>query len=42
MPKDPHKDLLIRRSNYRFTDEDTAFISTLKKVVKEILFFEEE
>jgi DNA-binding transcriptional LysR family regulator len=40
--KDCHKDLLIYRSGYRFTDWDTAFISKLKEVVREIPFFEPE
>ncbi|MDR2174754.1 MAG: LysR family transcriptional regulator [Synergistaceae bacterium] len=38
--RDHHKDLLIYRSGYRFTDEDEAFISKLKKVVQEIPFFD--
>jgi DNA-binding transcriptional LysR family regulator len=37
---DRHKDLLIYRNGYRFTDGDTAFISKLKKVVQEIPFFD--
>jgi DNA-binding transcriptional LysR family regulator len=38
--RDHHKDLLIYRNGYRFTDGDTAFISKLKKVVRETPFFE--
>jgi DNA-binding transcriptional LysR family regulator len=37
---DRRKDLLIYRNGYRFTDDDTAFISKLKKVVQEIPFFD--
>jgi DNA-binding transcriptional LysR family regulator len=35
-----HKDLLIYRNGYRFTEGDSAFISKLKKVVQEIPFFD--
>jgi hypothetical protein len=42
MPKNHQKDLLIYRSGYRFTDEEMEFISRLKKVVKEIWFFQDE
>lgn len=40
MPKDYQKDLLIYRNGHRFTDEDREFVAYLKKVVKEILFFQ--
>jgi DNA-binding transcriptional LysR family regulator len=38
--REQHKDLLIYRNGYRFTDGDAAFISKLKNVVREISFFE--
>jgi DNA-binding transcriptional LysR family regulator len=39
MPKKYHKDLLIYRKGYRFTEDDRGFIVQLKQVVKEIFFF---
>ena len=39
---DQQKDILIYRNGYRFTDGNTAFISELKKVVREVPFFETE
>jgi DNA-binding transcriptional LysR family regulator len=40
MPQDLYKDLLIYRDAYRFSDEDRAFVSKLRNVVKEVLFFQ--
>jgi DNA-binding transcriptional LysR family regulator len=42
MPKNYQKDYLIYRNEYHFADEDVKFIFHLKKVVKEVLFFQEK
>jgi hypothetical protein len=42
VPMAYHRDLLIYRNDYHFTDENMGFIAQLKKVVKENSFFQNE
>jgi DNA-binding transcriptional LysR family regulator len=42
IPKNYQRDLLIYRNGHRFTNEEMKFISHLKEIVKEILFFQIE